>query len=352
LTSSKRSNRLVVLILAVILIVGVGIIIAEGDQVLMALRQADWRSLPGAILSMLVAHATMGYAYALVCRMFAIPMSLRDLTEIGIVTGVLNRLFTAGGIAGFSTRYLLMNRHGVTLKEIIATSGTHFYLLSLIMITALPVGLTYFLTQAQVPPLATNLLLLMTVLAVVVAVAATLLLIKPGWRVPVLQAMGQVATWVTGKDLMPAMARFDDTMTLGIAAMRREPRWLAQTMTVAAIDWLASVLVLSFCLDAFGPRYGFSVALSGFVIGTVAGAIFLIPGGLGIQEGATASVLVLLGVPLGQAVLATLLFRAIFFFLPYLLTLPFYRRLVRSSGPRPEQTPAAREPVHRSQQSP
>lgn len=339
LATSQRSNRLIILILIVILLIGIAVIIAESEQVIAALRQADWRSLPGAILFMVVAYATMGHAFALVCQMFAIPMSQRDLTEIGIVTNVINHLFTAGGVAGFSIRYLLMSRHGVTLKEIIATGLTHFYLLSLIMIAMLPVGLAYLLIHAQVPLLVAILLLLMTAFVVAVAVAATLLMVRPSWRAPVLQAMGNVASWITRKDFTSAMVRFDDTMNLGIAAMRREPAKLAQAMAAAAIDWSASVLVLSFCLDAFGPRYGFGIALSGFVIGNVAGAISLIPGGLGVQEGAMTGVLVLLGVPFGQAVLAAVLFRAIFFFLPYLLSLPLYRRLVRSNGPLPEPVP-------------
>jgi uncharacterized membrane protein YbhN (UPF0104 family) len=55
----------------------------------------------------------------------------------------------------------------------------------------------------------------------------------------------------------------------------------------------------------------------------------MIPGGLGVQEGSMAAVYALLGVPFGQALLAAILFRAIYYFIPFLFSLGFYWRLMR-----------------------
>jgi uncharacterized protein (TIRG00374 family) len=121
----------------------------------------------------------------------------------------------------------------------------------------------------------------------------------------------------------------DETLTRGVQAVRRTPSQLAWVMSLTWLDWLASVIVLSFCLDAFGPAVPFGVVVTGFVLGIMAGLMSMIPGGLGVQEGSMTGVFALLGVPFGQAFLAAILFRAVFFFLPYVISLGFSRWLLR-----------------------
>ncbi len=113
-------------------------------------------------------------------------------------------------------------------------------------------------------------------------------------------------------------------------AIRKAPGELIKVMGLTWLDWLGSVFVLSFCLDAFGPEVPFGVVVTGFVLGIMAGLISMIPGGLGVQEGSMTGVFALLGVPFSQAFLAAILFRAIFFFLPYLISLPISRWLLRT----------------------
>ena len=50
----------------------------------------------------------------------------------------------------------------------------------------------------------------------------------------------------------------------------------------------------------------------------------MVPGGLGVQEGSMAGVYHLLGVPLEQAVLVSLLFRLVYYVIPFGVSLAFY----------------------------
>jgi uncharacterized protein (TIRG00374 family) len=93
-------------------------------------------------------------------------------------------------------------------------------------------------------------------------------------------------------------------------------------------DWVCMVAVLGFCFDALGNPIEPAVLLIGFVVGIAVGLLSMIPGGLGVQEGSMAAVYALLGVPLGQAVLAAILFRVVYYFAPFLVSLGFYRRLM------------------------
>jgi len=105
------------------------------------------------------------------------------------------------------------------------------------------------------------------------------------------------------------------------------------------VDWFASVFVLRFCLLAFGAQVGLTTVITGFVIGIMVGLASLVPGGLVFQEGSMTWVLVLLTVELGQAILAAILFRGIFFYLPYLFSLLFYRHLLKPANNLAESLP-------------
>jgi len=74
------------------------------------------------------------------------------------------------------------------------------------------------------------------------------------------------------------------------------------------------------------------VLLTGFTLGITAGAVSMVPGGLGIQDGSMAGLYALLGVPLQKAVLASILFRLVYYLVPYLVSLIFYGRLLRQVG--------------------
>jgi uncharacterized protein (TIRG00374 family) len=68
----------------------------------------------------------------------------------------------------------------------------------------------------------------------------------------------------------------------------------------------------------------------------------MLPGGMGVQDGSMAGVYALLGVPFGPALLAAVLFRVIYYLIPFAFGLAVYGRLLRtaahSAGPGPGPT--------------
>jgi uncharacterized protein (TIRG00374 family) len=89
---------------------------------------------------------------------------------------------------------------------------------------------------------------------------------------------------------------------------------------------------LWFCFDAIGNPLGLGVLVTGFVIGISAGTLSMVPGGLGVQEASMAGMYALFGVPFAQAVLASVLFRVVYDFVPFLASLAVYRSLLRQQG--------------------
>jgi len=71
--------------------------------------------------------------------------------------------------------------------------------------------------------------------------------------------------------------------------------------------------------------------LTGFAIGVTAGFLSMLPGGLGVQEGSMAGIFVLLGVEYERAVLAAMLFRVLYYVVPFAASLVLYAHILRAT---------------------
>jgi uncharacterized protein (TIRG00374 family) len=325
----ESRRRFAAAFILIVVFAGVVLVIVDWSHLAPVVRQMDWKTLPGAFLLTFLSYFCVSYAFAAVSRMLGIRMRSRDLAEIGFVSEILNHVLTTGGVAGYSVRYFLMSRHGVSMRDFLAASILHFYLTSLDMLAMLPVGFLYLLLNTSLPPGIAKLLGLMTLLMGTIFIVSTILIFLDSKRTPFLKFAAALVKKAVGRDLSETLQRFDDTMARGVAVMRKKPATILWIMALTWIDWFSSVAVVWFCFDAFGEPVPVGVILTGYVIGVMAGVLSMVPGGFGVQEGSMAGVFVLLGAPFEQAILASVLFRGIFFLAPYLVSLGFYGRLLR-----------------------
>ena len=339
LSKLRSSIKPAYLITATVLLIGLGFVIAEFNQIVTALHKANWRALPGGLFFTVISYLSMSISFALVCKLFSLKMPMRDCAEVGFVTNVINHVLTTGGVAGFSLRIILMGKKNVPARDVIAVSMMHFYLASLDMMVMFPAGILLLMNNAQLPPSVKGLLGTIAGASILLALIATLIIFNPDLRVLVLSWIAALARIIIRRDFSTTFAQFNRTMTRGIALMRQKPLILLEVITLTAVDWFASVFVLRYCLLAFGAQVGLTTVITGFVIGIMVGLASLVPGGLVFQEGSMTWVLVLLGVGLGQAILAAILFRGLFFYLPYLFSLLFYRHLLKPASNPAESLP-------------
>ncbi len=327
--AKSRHGRLTTAIILFVTLSGVVLVALDWEKFQPVLAQADWKPLRGALALTVISYTCVSAAFAVVSRLLGIRMSFRALTEIGFVSIILNHVVTTGGVAGYSVRYILMRRHNVALKDVLAASVLHFYLTSLDMLIMLPLGFLYLFLNADLPVGVATLVGVMTLVMTTVAILATLLIFVPERRGQVLRALVRLGRSLFHRDLGETLQRFDDTLSRGVEAMRRKSWTVVLVMALTWVDWFASVGVVWLCFDALGEPMRLGVILTGYVIGVMAGVLSMLPGGVGVQEGSMAGIFVLLGASFQQALLASILFRGIFFFLPYGISLAFYGRLLR-----------------------
>lgn len=330
---TKSSNqRLVVGLVVALVIIGLLVVVLDWREVVKILGQTDWKLVPVALLFTFSSYACLSISFAVVNRIFGVLMSWLDLIEVGFVSTLLNHLLSAGGAAGFSVRFLLMGAQGTSTKDILAASLFAFYISSLGMLALLPIGMVYLVARQPLSHGAAFGVGAGAVLLIALFLLATVLMFSGGFRTRLLGILRKIARSVLRRDLGPALDDFNATISKGVTDLRAHPKNLLLLAALTVCDWGSSVISLGFCFDALGDPISPGVLVTGFTLGVTAGVVSMVPGGLGVQEGSMSGIYALLGVPLQQAVLAAILFRVVYYLIPYLVSLGFYWRLLRQVG--------------------
>ena len=195
-----------------IALLGAVFIAMDWTRIREALGQASWEPIPYALAATAASYFCISFSFARVSLLLGIPMRSRDLTAVGFVTTVLNHLVSSGGAAGYSIRFLVMGRHGTSLREVIAASILHFYLTSLAMMAMLPVGLIYFLLHASIGRTAAALLIVITTLILLASVLAAGMLFWAGMRKSVTRSLARLAGRFLRGEAAASLDRFDETI--------------------------------------------------------------------------------------------------------------------------------------------
>jgi uncharacterized protein (TIRG00374 family) len=324
-------KRWVPILVVLVALIGLVVIVADWDRIRTALSQARWEPLPFALAATLISYTCTSYSFARVSRLLGVEMSTKDLVIVGFVSSVLNHLVLSGGAAGYSVRFMLMNRDGVSMREVVAISILHFLLTGLWMVAMLPVGLAYLSANASLGRPTAMLLVASALLVSLGTLLATGLAFWGKMRRRAIRLLVKMARILVHRDIEEPLARFDATMTLGVQAMRNDPGSMLTIGSLIVVDWVFSATTLWFCFRAFDVTLSPGQLVSGFVIGTVAGVASLFPGGLGVQEVSITGTLALLGIPLEKAVVAAVLYRVVYSIIPYLVSLGFYRLVLHQA---------------------
>ena len=326
---TRPHNRFVTALIIIICLLGVAVVASDWQDMRQVLAQANWSYIPLVLFFTFLSYACYSYAYAFVCDLLGIRMGKRELAEVCFISAVVNHVLTTGGVAGYSIRYMLLKMFNVSFKELVTSSFLHYYLTSLDMLTFLPLTFIYLLLHAIVPHGVTIGLGVMTLVFGLGLCVTTALVLFPAWRNMLLNRLARAGQRILHRDYLPWLTQLDDSLTLGTQAIVRRPMLLLLIMLLTLVDFASSIAAMGFVFLALGTAVKPAVLVTGYVIGIMAGVVSMVPGGFGIQEGSMAGIYAMLGIRLEHGVLAAILFRILYYLVPYFLILPFYRRLLR-----------------------
>ena len=322
------SHRAITAAIVLLALAGVLLVLLDWREVRDVLVRANWQWLPLTLVFTTISYLCLSYSFALINRSFRIPLPQRALLWVGFVSSAM--IAAVGGLAGHSLRLLLMTRRGLSASDVMAPSLFHSYLESLIFFALIPAGLIYLLlTHPLSSSLAAWLSIGAGILGVAFAITAVVFFFGPARTL----ALGVLAAFwrlVIRRDIRAALQRFDSTLSEGLEELRSRPQVLVLPVLLVLADRLVRVVVVWLCFQALGSEVGLGVTVTGFSLGVAVGVMSMVPGGIGVQEGSMAGTYHLLGVPLEEAVLASILFRAVYYTAPFGISLLFYRRMLRA----------------------
>ena len=326
----RGRNRAITAAVVLLALLAVTVVLLDWREVQHVLSIADWQWIAPALLLTGLSYWCLSHSFALINRWFGITMGWRDLLEVGFVSSAM--IASLGGLAGHALRVLLMARRRLAPGEIMAPSLFHSYVESLIFFGLIPASLTYLLfTHPLSSNVATGVGIGTGVLGTAFALTAVVFFFAPARRLA-LNLVQAFWRWTTRRDNRSSLLDFDITLRRGLATLRTRPRLLGLPVTLILADRVARVGVVWLCFLSLGSDVGLGVVVTGFSIGVALGVMSMVPGGLGVQEGTMAGTYHLLGVPLEQAVLASVLFRMLYYMVPLAVSLVFYRGALWGHG--------------------
>lgn len=293
----------------------------------------------------LASYVTMSLSYEGIARAAGARVAFGEMFKVTVVGNTVNYIVTTGGLSGFAFRMYFFIRMGVPSGTAVVISLVQTFITNVILLFFVVFGFGYLLLTHEVEGFAfgtTTALLSVSVLATGVAV---MLLLNRELRRRSLFVMAEAANAFLHRflpDRKPARVsiwRFQRNLNRGIEfLLQRKRRMIIPTLWIVA-DWAATILILYSAFRVIGSPVPFSVVVVGFSVGIVLSIISLVPGGLGIMEGSMAAIFVSLSVPLETAVVAVLIFRVAYYFLPMLISLFFFRNMLMQG------TKAGQKPV-------
>jgi uncharacterized protein (TIRG00374 family) len=260
---------------------------------------------------------------------------LHQLVRIDLATIALSHAVPGGAAAGTALGYRLLTSAGVS------TDAAGFAKFGQGVVSALVLQLLLWSALAIAIPLHGSSPLYLTT----TAVGAVLLIAVIGFVVTVLRGETRVTRWaaaITARvpGLTPDTGRRITARTAGhLRAVAASPGRFAATAGWSAANWLFDAAALWCGVRAFGHTLGYDGLLVPFGLANVAAWIPITPSGLGVVEGVVVPFLVGFGVPRGVAILGTITWRLVNFWLPIPLGAAAYLTLGRVTARGDDRAP-------------
>lgn len=255
----------------------------------------DIRALPLPTLLGLLLFGAAGLfamsAYdALLARWNAIAIPRSRLLRYSWIANSFNNFVGFSGLAGSGIRYLLLGREGVKARNALAYSAT-------IMLT-IPVGLGVLAWPVLIAASGTHAPLGGARWLSYPALMAFALYVPLYWR---LARSARLRRW------------------LRIEEVHLTPRQCITLIVVSTLDWALAALVAWTAILAADVPVSLLPFVAAFVIASVLGVFSLLPGGIGVFDAILYYLLTAQGAPAPAVLAGILLFRAVYYLVPWLI---------------------------------
>lgn len=299
-------------------------------------KEVKWYWLVAALTGQLFTYLLGAVVYHLLLRLFNARrlLTVWELFQTTMVTLFLNQVIPSGGVSGNTYIFHTLTRRGVeggkVLSLIVTELLTFYAAMEAVMLTLLLTGLTLY--RLPLPQL----------LVLAIGIAVYLVFAAAVWFVGRRSTLGRVYRRLSTLPLLKRLAgKLKTALPKGTAAreappprelLRARSGELARAVALQVGVLLADVFTVFALFRGLGAPVPFAAAAAGFILTGIVSLLPVSPGALLLYEGSMTYFYTALGAPVSAAVIVTLLFRVLSFWLPMPVGLIIYRRFRRKEG--------------------
>lgn len=266
-------------------------------------------------------YAFMGLTLWEVLRLLGIRLPFLQVAGIAFVSTTVNYFVSSGGISGFATRAHLLGKRNVPYGASVTSSVviTVLIYLALAFIVVQGAVLQFLHTPDFNKSMGEAIIGVGAVLGF--SFGLTLLFfhheLRATWARKAFVGVNHVIYFFSKKEIPHEnFVKFESQLDEGIRTILTRKFELTKVLAYVFCDWFSNILILYFAFKAVGVSLGVATLIAGFAFGMLMTIIPILPGGLGAMEAAMTAAFSGMGVPVPQALTASLLFRLFYYLLP------------------------------------
>jgi hypothetical protein len=301
--------------------------------------QALWgilRAIDPARVLAVIASTAVSYLFiaAVLHRLLQLidqPLRFFPVLQITLISCTLNYLMALGGLSGVAAKVYMLARKKVPPSKTLSVSMVHGFVTNTVALVFVFFGFFFLSTEYQLSrrQIGAGIAIMVIALAmtwVTIQVLVDTRFRKHLWDLLMLGAMTACRVlrhphWIH----VGRAEAFYENFNASILLLKSNANRLWRPAGYAFLDWLFMFLTLKWSFQALHYPISNRTLLVGFSIGIFTSIFSITPGALGIMEGSMAGSFYLMGYDYNQALLATLLYRIVYFLLPVLVSCFFYR---------------------------
>jgi uncharacterized protein (TIRG00374 family) len=263
----------------------------------------------------------------------SLPISFGSCFKISLLSSTLNSLMSVAGLSGVAAKVYLLSREDIPPSNTLSVSIIHGFLTNTIAVLFIYLGFFYLYSKHQITD---RNQVMFGILVLLVAFLLTLVTIQTiiherfrtgFWKVGVRVATAICTKigkphWIKTERTDAFFRNFNDSLN---TIMRNRAVLLAPA-TLALFDWLFMFLCLKFSFIAIGYPLDNRTLMVGFSVGLFISMFSLTPASIGLMEGSMAWTFYQMGQDYDLALLAILIYRIAYYFLPIGVSLLFLKR--------------------------
>jgi uncharacterized protein (TIRG00374 family) len=265
----------------------------------------------------------------------SLPISFASCFKITLLANTLNSLMSVAGLSGVAAKVYLLSREDIPPSNTVSVSIIHGFLTNTIAVLFIYLGFFYLYSQHQITDRDQ---VLFGVVVLIVAFLLTFVtiqtIIHEGFRTRAWHLGTRVLTalcqrvgkpnWIRMDRAQAFFQNFNDSLNM---IMSNRGVLLAPA-TLALFDWIFMFLCLKFSFISIGYPVSNKILMVGFSIGLFTSMVSLTPASIGLMEASMAGSFHLMGLDYDLALLAILIYRIAYYFIPIAVSMLFLKRFL------------------------